>query len=706
MVRSPCEKINVKRGVWTTEEDTKKLAFGSKHGSGNWSSVPKKARHKRCGKSCRLRWTNCPRPDPKSDNFTTQEEDLIIKLHAAIGSRWSIIAQQLPGRTDNDVKNYWNTKLKKKLSQMGIDPVTHKPFSKLIADYGNIGGCQKPSTRIGSFNKELKNAMMSKSEPHQTLKQGFTNINNQPKLPHKMETTGNDFLLNRTHSDNVSMNLNQFQAMPMVSGASNCIDFENETIPASMFGEDCLSKTSSPSTPSTCSTSAFSWNDFLLEDAFTPLENQEHDIMVSKDLVSQPEKVTKQSRNNKGVKSLQASTSEFQFSSSSDISFIEAMLRQENEMFLSFPHLMEEPKPILTTQFCCEKMSEKEEESSMVAISLYRGNLHRVPDVPRRWPMPAPKITLKDFKTLLARRSKALSRLQASNPNRNPNPNPLSNGSQPQPPPTVIVTVTVNHGEGPSTVPQEHHNRKEPPLVAVSKPLGGSDSPVDVKIKVEDLGKKPPDAVAASTEKQTQTVTENADLLNEKEKRKKEIEEKLHGLNDNKHNLVLLLKQILNAEEELKRRNSMQVAVMRGPSVAPQGDGTNDTGSTIRLMAPRLGSEGNLAGDVDGGEGDDFANHTLHSRHVLQPSSMSPSSESPLRRTPSVQPNVISLPSRANMGAAGSPSRFALSGHQGNPMNLPSVSVSGTSYIASSPSPAASGGTSVFRDARQPSPWK
>jgi len=66
----------------------------------------------------------------------------------------------------------------------------------------------------------------------------------------------------------------------------------------------------------------------------------------------------------------------------------------------------------------------------------------------------------------------------------------------------------------------------------------------------------------------------------------------------------------------------------------------------------------------------------------------------------------ISHPSRANIGAAGSPSRFALSGHQGNPVNLPSVSVSGTSYIASSPSPAASGGTSVFRDARQPSPWK
>ncbi|KAG5046304.1 hypothetical protein AAZX31_06G179600 [Glycine max] len=348
----------------------------------------------------------------------------------------------------------------------------------------------------------------------------------------------------------------------------------------------------------------------------------------------------------------------------------------------------------------------KEETRSMVAISLYRGNLHRVPDVPRRWPMPAPKITLKDFKSLLARRSKALSRLQ------NPNSTPLPNGSQPEPPPTV----TVNHGEGPSiTVAREDGDRNETPLVAVSsakKPLAGSDSEkpqLDSKID-EASEKKTSDGVAAPEEEQTEPVAENEDLLNEKKKRKKEIEEKLHGLNDNKHNLVLVLKQILNAEEELKRRNSMQVVAMRGPSVPLQGDGTNDTGSMIRHMPPRLGSEGNLvAADVDGGgEGDDFANHTMHSRHVLRTSSMSPSSESTLRRTPSIsiQQNVISHPSRANMGAAGSPSRFALSGHQGNPMNLPSVSVSGTSYIASSPSPAASGGTSVFRDARQPSPWK
>ncbi|KAL4298233.1 hypothetical protein GQ457_12G006060 [Hibiscus cannabinus] len=179
MVRPPCcDKLNVKKGLWTEEEDAKILAYVSKHGTGNWT-----AGLRRCGKSCRLRWTNYLQPDLKRESFTPQEEELIIRLHAAIGSRWSLIAQQLPGRTDNDVKNYWNTKLKKKLSEMGIDPVTHKPFSQILADYGNIGGLPKSRTRIGSLNRDVKNTFLIKPEPHQpqappAATHGFTNINN------------------------------------------------------------------------------------------------------------------------------------------------------------------------------------------------------------------------------------------------------------------------------------------------------------------------------------------------------------------------------------------------------------------------------------------------------------------------------------------------------------------------------------------------
>ncbi|KAK4800024.1 hypothetical protein SAY86_025389 [Trapa natans] len=139
MGRPPCcDKSNVKRGLWTAEEDAKILAYVSAHGTGNWTLVPKKAGLNRCGKSCRLRWTNYLRPDLKHESFTLEEEQLIINFHKAIGSRWSMIARQLPGRTDNDVKNYWNTKLRKKLAKMGIDPVTHKPIPQVMSEYGNV----------------------------------------------------------------------------------------------------------------------------------------------------------------------------------------------------------------------------------------------------------------------------------------------------------------------------------------------------------------------------------------------------------------------------------------------------------------------------------------------------------------------------------------------------------------------------------------
>ncbi|KAJ6416498.1 hypothetical protein OIU84_002371 [Salix udensis] len=81
----------------------------------------------RCGKSCRLRWTNYLRPDIKRGRFSFEEEETIIQLHGILGNKWSAIAARLPGRTDNEIKNYWNTHIRKKLLRMGIDPATHSP---------------------------------------------------------------------------------------------------------------------------------------------------------------------------------------------------------------------------------------------------------------------------------------------------------------------------------------------------------------------------------------------------------------------------------------------------------------------------------------------------------------------------------------------------------------------------------------------------
>ncbi|KAG2589234.1 myb-related protein Hv33-like [Panicum virgatum] len=118
----------LRRGLWSPEEDEKLYNHIIRYGVGCWSSVPKLAGLERCGKSCRLRWINYLRPDLKRGSFSQQEEDLIINLHKILGNRWSQIASQLPGRTDNEIKNFWNSCIKKKLRQRGIDPATHKPL--------------------------------------------------------------------------------------------------------------------------------------------------------------------------------------------------------------------------------------------------------------------------------------------------------------------------------------------------------------------------------------------------------------------------------------------------------------------------------------------------------------------------------------------------------------------------------------------------
>ncbi|XP_031265728.1 myb-related protein 308-like [Pistacia vera] len=131
MGRSPCcEKAHTNKGAWTKEEDDRLIAYIRAHGEGCWRSLPKAAGLLRCGKSCRLRWINYLRPDLKRGNFTEEEDELIIKLHSLLGNKWSLIAGRLPGRTDNEIKNYWNTHIRRKLLNRGIDPATHRPLNE------------------------------------------------------------------------------------------------------------------------------------------------------------------------------------------------------------------------------------------------------------------------------------------------------------------------------------------------------------------------------------------------------------------------------------------------------------------------------------------------------------------------------------------------------------------------------------------------
>lgn len=200
MGRTPCcEKNNgLKKGPWTTEEDQKLIGYIQKHGYGNWRTLPKNAGLQRCGKSCRLRWTNYLRPDIKRGRFSFEEEETIIQLHSILGNKWSTIASRLPGRTDNEIKNYWNTHIRKRLLRMGIDPVTHSPrldlldlssilcsslygnsSPQIMNNFQNLLGMQQPL--VNPELLKLASSLFSTSS-HQQHQQDYNN-NNQPCNP-------------------------------------------------------------------------------------------------------------------------------------------------------------------------------------------------------------------------------------------------------------------------------------------------------------------------------------------------------------------------------------------------------------------------------------------------------------------------------------------------------------------------------------------
>ncbi|KAG2290658.1 hypothetical protein Bca52824_050262 [Brassica carinata] len=105
MGRAPCcEKVGIKRGRWTAEEDQILSSYIQSNGEGSWRSLPKNAGLKGAEKSCRLRWVNYLRSDLRRGNITPEEEELVVKMHSTLGNRWSLIASHLPGRTDNEIK--------------------------------------------------------------------------------------------------------------------------------------------------------------------------------------------------------------------------------------------------------------------------------------------------------------------------------------------------------------------------------------------------------------------------------------------------------------------------------------------------------------------------------------------------------------------------------------------------------------------------
>ncbi|CAF1974195.1 hypothetical protein Bca4012_077041 [Brassica carinata] len=128
------ESTEQRKGPWTLEEDTLLTNYIAHNGEGRWNLLAKSSGLKRKGKSCRLRWLNYLKPDIKRGNLTPQEQLLILELHCKWGNRWSKIAQYLPGRTDNEIKNYWRTRVQKQARQLNIDSSSHQ-FLEVVRSF-------------------------------------------------------------------------------------------------------------------------------------------------------------------------------------------------------------------------------------------------------------------------------------------------------------------------------------------------------------------------------------------------------------------------------------------------------------------------------------------------------------------------------------------------------------------------------------------
>ncbi|KAF9605802.1 hypothetical protein IFM89_018529 [Coptis chinensis] len=185
MATKTCEKpkLTHRKGLWSPEEDERLRDYILQYGHGCWSSLPTKAGLQRNGKSCRLRWINYLRPGLKRGAFSEQEREIISALHHSSGNKWSQIAQQLPGRTDNEIKNYWNSYLKKNV----MKPEGKQAQSSTISTKSTVSTPNsQESNNEASSSESVKTSQLrrieSSLESHNSVANRESNQSYFPKI--------------------------------------------------------------------------------------------------------------------------------------------------------------------------------------------------------------------------------------------------------------------------------------------------------------------------------------------------------------------------------------------------------------------------------------------------------------------------------------------------------------------------------------------